>query len=140
MARDGCNYFSFWAIFCPFIPLIAQKIKIKKNRKEYLEISSFYVRVPKIIIRWCTVPEIWCVTEVIIFDFGSFFVLLLPWQPKKSKFSWYETNKQTNKKKKTPGDIIILHMCTKHYDQMIYGSWDMPRYGRMDRWTDKQTE
>ena len=21
MVRDGCNYFSFWAIFCPFTPL-----------------------------------------------------------------------------------------------------------------------
>ena len=27
-----------------------------------------------------------------------------------------------NEKKKTPGDIIILHMCTKNYDQMMYGS------------------
>ena len=24
-----------------------------------------------------------------------------------------------------PGDIIIFHMCTKNYDQMMYGSWDM---------------
>ena len=27
--------------------------------------------------------------------------------------------------KKTPIDIIILHMRTKNHDQMIYGSWDM---------------
>ena len=26
----------------------------------YLEISSFYKFVPKIMITWCTVPEIWC--------------------------------------------------------------------------------
>ena len=26
-------YFSFWAIFCPFTPLTAQKIKISKNEK-----------------------------------------------------------------------------------------------------------
>ena len=38
--------------------------------------------------------------------------------------------------KKTPGDIIILHMCTKNYDQMMYGSWDMVR----DRQTDRQTD
>ena len=32
MAHDGCNcYFSFWAIFCPFTPLTAQKTKIKKK-------------------------------------------------------------------------------------------------------------
>ena len=34
MVRNGCNcYFSFWAIFCPFPSLTAQKIKIKKNKK-----------------------------------------------------------------------------------------------------------
>ena len=29
--------------------------------------------------------------------------------------------------KKTPGDIIILHLCTTNDDYMIYGSWDMER-------------
>ena len=33
MAHDGYNfYFSFWGIFCPFTPLTAQKIKIKKKK------------------------------------------------------------------------------------------------------------
>ena len=27
MVHDGCNYFSFWAIFCTFNPLTARKIK-----------------------------------------------------------------------------------------------------------------
>ena len=27
--------------------------------------------------------------------------------------------------KKTPGDIIILHKCTKNNDHMMYGSWNM---------------
>ena len=34
-----------------------------------------------------------------------------------------------------PGDII-LHMCAKNYDQMLYGSWDVVR----DGWTDGQTD
>ena len=37
MVCDGCNYFSFWAIFCPFTPsppLTARKIKIKKKEKK----------------------------------------------------------------------------------------------------------
>ena len=51
MVYDGCNYLSFWAIFCPFIPLKAQKIKILKKWKKHLEISSFYICVPKIMIR-----------------------------------------------------------------------------------------
>ena len=38
--------------------------------------------------------------------------------------------------KKTPGDIIILHMCTKNYDQMMHGSCDMVRKGRTNRRTD----
>ena len=79
MARDGCNcYFSFWIIFCPFTPLTAQKMKISKKWKKLLETSSFYTSVPKIMIIWYTVPEIWHVTDVIIFYFGLFFALFLP--------------------------------------------------------------
>ena len=64
MVHDRCNcYFSFWAIFCPFTPLTAQKIKTLKKRKKSLEISSFYICVPKIMIRWCMVPEIWCAMD-----------------------------------------------------------------------------
>ena len=59
MVYDGCNYFAFWAIFCPFTPLTARKINILK--------------------KW----------------------------------------------RKAPGDIIVLHKCTKNYDQMMYSSWDM---------------
>ena len=71
MVRDRCNsYFSFWAIFCPFIPLTAQKVKILR--------------------KW----------------------------------------------KKTPGDIIILRMCIKNYDQMMYSSWDMLWDRRTDEWMD----
>ena len=63
MVCDRCNYFSFWAIFYPFTPLTAQKIKILKKWKKSLEISSFYIRVPKIMIRWCMVPEICCTMD-----------------------------------------------------------------------------
>ena len=27
--------------------------------------------------------------------------------------------------KKAPGDVIILHMCTKNHDHMMYASWDV---------------
>ena len=76
MVHDRCNcYFSFWAIFLPFYPLTAQKIKILKK-----------------------------------------------WQ-----------------KKKTPGDIIILHMCSKKlWSDDIW----LSRYGAwcMDGWMDGQTD
>ena len=51
IAHNGCNYFSFWAKFCPFTSLTTWKIKIKKKKmKKCLEISSFYMCVPKIMI------------------------------------------------------------------------------------------
>ena len=43
-------------------------------------------------------------------------------------------------KKKMPGDIILLHICTKNYDQMMYGSWDVVHDRQTDRWTDGRTE
>ena len=39
--------------------------------------------------------------------------------------------------KKNPRDNIILHMSTKNYDQLIYGSWDIMV---CDRRTDRQME
>ena len=120
----------FGLFFCIFTPLTIQKIKIlKKWKKKSLEISSFYNSVPKIMIILCyTVPKIWCMTNVIIFHLGRF----LP---------FYPFNSSKNKKiiNKTPGDILILHICAKNYDQMIYISWDMVRDRRTDRWTEKVT-
>ena len=44
---------------------------------------------------------------------------------------------QNLEKWKTPRDIIILHMCVKNHDQMMYGFWDMVRGdGRTDGWTE----
>ena len=44
MEYNGCNYFSFWAIFCAFPLLTKQDMKISKNWKKQkeknLEISS----------------------------------------------------------------------------------------------------
>ena len=77
--RDGQNFLSFWTVFWTFTPLTTRKIKILKNWKKHLEISSFYTSVPKIMIICYTVPEIWCMTDVIvIFHFGLFFPLLPP--------------------------------------------------------------
>ena len=59
------NIFSFWTIFCPFIPLTTQKIKILKRWKKCLEIS-FYTCVPYMKTIWCMVPEIWSTTDRIL--------------------------------------------------------------------------
>ena len=40
-----------------------------------------------------------------------------------------------------PGDIIILHMCTKNHDQMMEpNSWDMVCDGWTDRRMDEQMD
>ena len=49
-------------------------------------------------------------------------------------------NQNFEKMKKMPGDIIILHKCTKNYDQIIYGSWDMVRDGLTDGWKKSHIE
>ena len=52
-------------------------MKISKQTKKHLEISSFYNSAPKIMIVCHTVPEIWQVIDVIvIFHFGLFLALL----------------------------------------------------------------
>ena len=95
----------FWAIFFPFTPLTVWKMKISKKWIKLLEILSFYTSVPKIITLWYSVRETWRVTDVIvIFHVGLFLPFYLP---KKWKFQ---------KNEKVPGDIIILHKCTKNYD------------------------
>ena len=78
MAHNRFNHFSFWIIFCPFTSLTAQKIKILQKWKKHHKITSFYNSAPKFIIMSYTVPEIWCVTDVIIFHFQPFFALLPP--------------------------------------------------------------
>ena len=61
---DRCNsYFLFWAILYSLTPITTQKLKISKKWKKRLEISSFYIRVTKIKITWCTVPVRQCATN-----------------------------------------------------------------------------
>ena len=132
MARNGCNcYFSFWTVFCPFTPLTTWKMKISKQWKKRVQMTSFYISAPKVMIIWYTVPEIWNMTDVTVFHFGIFFALLPPLTAQKIKIS--------KKWKKTPGDIIILHMCTKNYDQM-FGSLKMVCDGQMDGRTDEKSD
>ena len=62
-----------------FNPLNSLKNENFTKMKKRVEMSSFYISVPKIMIICYTVPEIWCVTDVIvIFHFGLFFALLPP--------------------------------------------------------------
>ena len=64
-----------------------------------------------------------------LFSILGHFLLFYP--PKSPK------NQNLKKMKRTPGDIIILHMRTKNYEEKMYGSWDTVHDGRMDGWTDR---
>ena len=46
-------------------------------------------------------------------------------------------NQNFEKIKKTVGDIIILHTCTKNHDHMMHGSWDteLDRQNFLSLWT-----
>ena len=63
------------------------------------------------------VPEIWTLKNGIFCPFGPFSPF---YPPKKTKNQNFEKLKQ-----KTPGDIIILHKCSKNHDHMLYCSLDM---------------
>ena len=67
MACDRCNFYLLVRpIFFLFTSPAQQPKKSKwekKWKKKLLEISSFYTYIPKLMIRWCTVPEKWCATD-----------------------------------------------------------------------------
>ena len=111
------NVLSFWAIFCPFTPLkIKKKSKFWRNIKKCWRYHHFAC-VPKTTIIWSTVPDIRDERH----NFLSFWAI----------FALLPTNNSENqnlkKMKKTSGDVIVLHMCTKNPDHMMYGFSDMKR-------------
>ena len=61
-------------------------------------------------------PEIWCMTDRTVCNFGPFFALFLINNLKNQNFK---------KMKKVLGDIIILHKCTKNHDHILYCPWNI---------------
>ena len=64
-------------------------------------------------------------------NFLSFWAIFCPFSP-------LTTRKiKILKLKKTPGDIIILHICTINDNHMLYSSWDMEhdRHNFLSFWT-----
>ena len=103
---DVIVIFYFGLFFLPFYPNNSPKNENFKKMEKILAIPSFYKSVPKIRMICFTGPEIWHMKNIIIFHFGLF----LHFYPHN------RTKNETLKKQKTPGDIIILHNCTKNYD------------------------
>ena len=54
--------FHFGLFFALLTPKQPKKSKFKQNEKSSWRYNHF-TYVPKIMIRWCTVPEIWCTTD-----------------------------------------------------------------------------
>ena len=114
--HNGQNFWSFWTIFWLFTPITTQKIKILKKWKKIGEIN---------ILHKCT-KKSWSYATLFLrygawqmylfFIFGHFFHFYPPNSPKNQNFK---------KMKKAPGNIIILHQCTKNYDHMLFCSWDI---------------
>ena len=121
MVHKGYNCcFSFWAIFCPFTPppsppppLTAQKSKFQKNKKKHLEISWFYTHVPKTMIRWCIVPEIWCATDGLT-DRWKKRHIEVGTPPKNQQIFfliWFLPNKPVNHLQPAKNTYNQLHLC-----------------------------
>ena len=69
------------------------------------------------------VPEILSATDIFLCHFGLFSAL--PHAPRNNPE--YQNFEKT---KKTPGDIIILHMCTINYNHVMYVFRDVERNGQ----------
>ena len=70
------------------------------------------------------VPEMWSSTDRMFLPLCAIFCPFTSPPPTNS-----QKNKTLKKRKKTSGDIIILHNCTKNHDHMLYCFWDMVRDG-----------
>ena len=70
--------------------------------------------VPKIILIWLIVTKKWCTHQYRLFR--PLFAFSTLFGPKNQNFS---------KIKKIPGDVIILHQCTKNHNHMIFNLQNM---------------
>ena len=94
------------------------------------------------------VPEIWSVTDKFVFILDRFLLFYPPKNPvnqnleklkkKRLEISWFYKSSPkimiicytVPEGIKTPGDIIILYLCTINYNLMMNGSWDMECNGQ----------
>ena len=117
----GCNGQKVFVILGHFLPFQPpdnsenQNFKIEKNTWRYYHFTHLHHK-------WQS-HEVWFLrygvrqTESLII-FVPFFALLPPNNPKNQNFE---------KLKKTPGDIIISHICIIIDNHIMYGSWDTER-------------
>ena len=106
-----CHFGSF---FWPFTPLLAPKIKNWKEWRRYF------------LFRMCTInKDSWDIRRNRQ-KFSSFWVIFCPFIPLTNQK--IKILKKWQKKKKNPGDVIILHLSTTNDNHMMYNVWFL-RYG-----------
>ena len=113
------NRCAVWYLPCRVFIVIAPRLSKSYNAKFTLRYYHFTHAYQK-----------WKSYDVWFLRYGvqqtEFFVILdciLPfYSPNNTK------NHNFEKMNKTPGDIIILHICTKNDNHMMYGSWDIATY------------
>ena len=121
---DRQTFLSFWTVFCTFTPFNNLKNENFEKMKKY----------PRdiIIFHMCTINAnhmmygSWDIDH----DGQNFLLFWTIFCP----FTLQRTQKikilKKCKKKKKPGDIIILHKCVINGNHMMYGSWDMKHDGQ----------
>ena len=113
---------SFWAIFCPFNsppppPNNPQNQNFEKMEETSWDVIILNLRNRKHDHVMYAYSDMECLHRHNFCHFRPLFAILPHYWPRKLKFG--------KNVKKTPGDIILLHMCTINQDHMMYGSWDM---------------
>ena len=111
----GQSFGSFWVIFCPLTLLTTQNFEKINNAWRYYHFTLVYHK--------CWSYGVWLLRYQAWQNFLLFWAISLPFDPPNNP-----KNQNFEKiKKKTPGDIIILHLYTANVDHMMYGSWDIKR-------------
>ena len=121
--------------FGPFFALLpslkTKKSKFWKNEKN----TTRYYHFTQVYHKWQSYDVLILRHEAWQTEFFVILDCFLPFYPPNSP-----KNQNFKKMKKIPRDIIILHICTKNYDQMMYHFWDMLHNGQTDGQTDRWTE
>ena len=128
-------FLSFWGIFCPFTLLKTEKIKLLKRWKKGPEILSFFRCVHfSNVYRESPMDYNHMMHSSLDMEHDRFWTIFCTFTPLTTQKI---TILEQWKKKKTPRDIIILHMCTINDNHMMYGSWDMEndRHNFLSFWT-----
>ena len=113
---DRHDFLSFWAIFALLHHYWPRKLKFGKNVKSTWRYYSFtHVYHTSGYDKWFLR---YTVQKRVFLSFWAIFWHLTLLTTQKMKIL---------KKKKTPGDISILHLCNANDDHMMHGSWDIER-------------